>query len=526
MKLLRNKKLVYFFLIFFFLLLLKIDYRLIESINCCQDDHDYFMHAETISVDFDLDYSNQLEGFETKRFNNNGKIAPKGFIGTGLLSAPFLFIGNLLNNLIPNANLMNLGILFYSFASIFYLFLSIFLLRSILKENNYNEKTFFIFLWIFGSGLPYFAFERYSMTHVFEVFTILLVMNYSNKYCMDKNQNNIYPIFIALSMFLGILVKWTNYYIFILPLFVKLIFKEQVNNEKKLTKNKFFISSGLFFIFLFCYLSYEIYGKVTFNPQFVYGTSNLLGGFVSSEGNLINFLLINIKNFFIILFTKEFGIFWFSAIIFSGLLINVILIFIDKNRGAFFVSLFVYAQTFGVVLMWKSTASSYGFRYLYNLVPLSIILFVYFKDKYQYKFVEYYLSIFSVIGILSLFFFETTEMTQLSEVDQLNSFGRNLRFTEPEYLVGFVYSFLELDSYLKIFTTSFFGLIIFKILFLILGSSTLVSLLGNFGLPVDNPDFVEFIQKVESIEIFKLFFVFIFIFIFSKRLVDYFSLND
>ena len=106
--------------------------------------------------------------------------------------------------------------------------------------------------------------------------------------------------------------------------------------------------------------------------------------------------------------------------------------------------------------MWKSTASSYGFRYLYNLVPLSIILFVYYKDKYQYKFVEYYLSIFSVIGILSLFFFETTEMTQLSEVDQLNSFGRNLRFTEPEYLVGFVYSFLELDSYLKIFTTSFF----------------------------------------------------------------------
>ena len=181
MKLLRNKKLVYLFLITFLLLLLKIDYRLIEEINCCQDDHDYFMHAETISVDFDLDYTNQLTGFESKRFNNNGKIAPKGFLGTGLLSAPFLFIGNFLDNLIPNTNLMNLGILFYSFASIFYLFLSIFLLRSILKQNNYNEKTFFIFLWVFGSGLPYFAFERYSMTHVFEIFTILLVMNYSNK---------------------------------------------------------------------------------------------------------------------------------------------------------------------------------------------------------------------------------------------------------------------------------------------------------------------------------------------------------
>ena len=69
MKLLRNKKLVYLFLITFLLLLLKIDYRLIEEINCCQDDHDYFMHAETISVDFDLDYTNQLKGFESKRFN-------------------------------------------------------------------------------------------------------------------------------------------------------------------------------------------------------------------------------------------------------------------------------------------------------------------------------------------------------------------------------------------------------------------------------------------------------------------------
>ncbi len=526
MKLLRNKKLVYLFLITFLLLLLKIDYRLIEAINCCQDDHDYFMHAETISVDFDLDYTNQLTGFESKRFNNNGKIAPKGFLGTGLLSAPFLFIGNFLDNLIPNTNLMNLGILFYSFASIFYLFLSIFLLRSILKQNNYNEKTFFIFLWVFGSGLPYFAFERYSMTHVFEIFTILLVMNYSNKYYLDKNQSKIYPILIPLFMLLGILVKWTNYYIFILPLFIKLIFEKQLNNEKKLINNKFFILSGVFSILIFCYLSYEIYGKVTFNPQFVYGTSNLLGGFVSSEGNLINFLLTNIKNLFIILFTKEFGIFWFSAIIFSGLLINIILIFIDKNRLAFFVSLFIYAQTFGVVLMWKSTASSYGFRYLYNLVPLSIVLFVYFKNKYQYKFIEYYLSIFSVIGILSLFFFETTEMTQLSEIDQLNSFGRNLRFTEPEYLVGFVYSFLELDSYLKIFTTSFFGLIIFKILFLIFNPLTLINLLGNFGLPVNNPDFVEFTQKVEDIEIFKLFIVIIFICILSKRLVDYFSLND
>ena len=46
---------------------------------------------ETLIEDFDLDYSNQLEGAENLRFNNDGKIAPIGFIGSGLLSSPFMF---------------------------------------------------------------------------------------------------------------------------------------------------------------------------------------------------------------------------------------------------------------------------------------------------------------------------------------------------------------------------------------------------------------------------------------------------
>ena len=122
--LLKNRIFLTLVLILFFLLLLKVDYRFIEQWNCCQDDHDYFIHAETIAVDFDLDYSNQLEGNENKRFNNNGKVAPKGFLGTGLLSSPFLFIGDLFDNLTSNS-LMNYGILFYSISSVSYLFFTI-----------------------------------------------------------------------------------------------------------------------------------------------------------------------------------------------------------------------------------------------------------------------------------------------------------------------------------------------------------------------------------------------------------------
>ena len=105
-------------LVFISLIFLKTDFRFIENINCCGDDHDYYLHAETLSLDFDLDYSNQLKGIENKRYKSNGKIAPIGFFGSGLLASPFLFIGNFIDNFIASktSNLFNYRILFYSFS--------------------------------------------------------------------------------------------------------------------------------------------------------------------------------------------------------------------------------------------------------------------------------------------------------------------------------------------------------------------------------------------------------------------------
>ena len=92
----KTNKNIFHFLILLFLVLffIKTDYRFVSSINCCGDDYDYFIHAVTITSDFDLDYSNQLN--EENHIRYNGKIAPKGFIGTGIMATPFLFIGNLL----------------------------------------------------------------------------------------------------------------------------------------------------------------------------------------------------------------------------------------------------------------------------------------------------------------------------------------------------------------------------------------------------------------------------------------------
>ena len=173
-----NKKILYFLFLFLLLLFIKVDFRIINQLQCCQDDFDYYSHALTIVQDFDFDYSNQFDS--KKRFYDNGKIAPRGFVGSGLFSTPFLFIGNLADRFIENnQNILDYKKLFYSFSSIFYLFFSYFLIALTLKGKLSEKLLLFSY---FGSGLSYFAFERYSMTHVYEVFTIALVIFFSEKY--------------------------------------------------------------------------------------------------------------------------------------------------------------------------------------------------------------------------------------------------------------------------------------------------------------------------------------------------------
>ena len=138
----------FYILLLFSLIFLKSDFRFVEDIYCCGDDHDYYMHAETISQDFDFDYNNQFLGIEDKRYNNKNKIAPIGFFGSGLLASPFLFIGSLFNKNFESGEnvIFNYKILFYSMSSIFYLGLSIVYIENfkILKNKN-KLLTLFIF---------------------------------------------------------------------------------------------------------------------------------------------------------------------------------------------------------------------------------------------------------------------------------------------------------------------------------------------------------------------------------------------
>ena len=128
------------------------------------------------------------------------------------------------------------------------------------------------------------------------------------------------------------------------------------------------------------------------------------------------------------------------------------------------------------------------------------------------------LSIFSNLAIL---FFETTEQTQLAMNEQVNSFGVMANYAEVNYVTGVIKSFFSLNSYLIIFSTSFVGVLFFKLLITIFDISYIFDILQSLGLPTDNSDFIKYIENLSLISVSKIFTISLFLLLFSIYIVAF-----
>lgn len=509
------KKIFLFILIFINLLFfLKIDYRYKTDWTCCSDEFDYYSHIKTIVDDRDFDYSNQFgQEYLTSRNYINDTPAPYGFIGTSLLSLPFYKIGNILSELFDlNNNLISYEIAVTSLASTFYLYLTVllFIRISIYLKSNFNYLI--IVMVLFGSGITYYSFERYLMPHVFEVFTITLLIYLLIKLFITNNK--LYMSIIPYAFLISFLVRWTNYHILFIPLIVKSLFFKEI---KVKFRNKFFISNSLVSLIVFLYLNKLTYGIVTLNPMQVYsGDSSRVSSFLD-EINLepIIFLINALKSLPIILFGQEFGIFWFSPILFIG---TTALFFLEKKSKVFWYILISFGFQFGIVILWGSTASSYGYRYLYSLIPLSFLIFLYFE---RLKFYKYYLINFSIFSFLSTLMFETSTNTQLSLEIIKNSFGNFVRYSQPNYLSGVVETMFSLNSWLIVISTSMLFSLVLKTIFLIVQKSEVLNIFSYLGLPIENEDFQNLINTIDKTPYFFYLIYLIFVLFISIHFLKF-----
>jgi hypothetical protein len=479
-----NKKFLLFFLIF--LIFLRIDFRTtIPTDSDIGDDASYYFHNKTLSYDFDLNYENQVSSEYQGSVNIKTKRpVPVHPFGSTIISSGLMFIGKLLENIL---GIKYLHYFFYSFSSIFFLFLSFYYLVKTLETNyplSIKEKRFAA-LYFFGSGLIYYSFERFSLTHIYEVFGITVLFNLVQKTTTNKTTFSGLNIFlIGFLIFIFLSVRWTNYLLFLTPVFFLLISNKK-QYIKALYMNPFLYFGKFIGCLAFCAHSYFLYGFITFNPGKIYEVSNEkfneLSNFVNPVNLLTNFdtLLINAIK---VIFSSEFGLVFITPVIpFSMYLITAGLL--KKEYSKFFITLLIYSVPFGLVLFWQTTASSFGFRYLLVLVPFSILIIFSsdFKISNYFFVVLKYLSIFSILCYL---FFETNELTILSE--NYNTFNRFHQYSAPDFTYGVIQSILVFSSYLKIIFTSYLGVFFIKTLLIATSEQYLSEVIDQRGYLDDN----------------------------------------
>ena len=204
----------------------------------------------------------------------------------------------------------------------------------------------------------------------------------------------------------------------------------------------------------------------------------------------------------------EFGIFYFSSIIFASSF--YLIFYLYKKKYFLFLLLFIfYTIPFLPILVFENHGTSYGFRYLFTIIPVNLI--IYFKEFSKNKILNIYLITFSFFGLFSQLFFESTNFVSLSENTIINSFGSESPYSNPNYLNGLMKSILIPSAYLKIIFTSFFGVFLIKF----------INIFTNFQEFVSNyytidEQLVELIVSVNNFS-WTYFFITIFMILFSIR---------
>jgi hypothetical protein len=155
---------------------------------------------------------------------------------------------------------------------------------------------------------------------------------------------------------------------------------------------------------------------------------------------------MNILDLRIVLLSQEFGIVWFMPVAaIGGILLLATLVSEWRSginrRGTVVAGLLTAAYAsvpVGVVLVWQSHASSFGFRYLFSLVPVGLLGVALWASRGvqggRARHVRVALLVITGLSMFSLVgqaFFGTSSALDVTE--QLNSFGRVVPYSAARF---------------------------------------------------------------------------------------------
>lgn len=405
------------------------------------DDRSYLAHAFTLGLDWDLDYENE----RAIRFNRAGTL-PSHPIGSGFLAAPFVAIFSIVDRVSGNEIIIDRSAYFGSWSYFGFLFaVNLFFLLGVnlyfrALKTVYTGYTFgFHLVVIMGTGVIYYVLGRFTMSHGFEFFVFsatvyLSVLLQESHHGGNRAKSILYALLLGFLVVLNLWVRPSNLNCLFLP-FIWLLILNLYSRKKIETKWYFSIALSIV-VWLVPYWTFNWHYYQQLFPSYSVAYSVGMPGAGIPEGfiNLVVYVLSLVPNIFALVFSSEVGIIYSDPILVIGFIGFIYFLVTKFTRGnrvkvgfCALMVLFYYAYSVAIVLVWKTTASDYGYRYLFPVLPVAtLFVAVLLRDldakqvKWR-KSVKYAILGLSIVGIVNVYFYKVTPA--LSPVEQENVYG-------------------------------------------------------------------------------------------------------
>jgi hypothetical protein len=376
-------------------------YLVVIGLSFQQQDHfygtskfdaaSYVSHAFTIGLDGDLDYRNEL-AFSYRTSLNPAETAPRHPMGMGILAAPFVAAFSLIDRANDHPVLADrtayIGSWSYfgiQFATAFYFLAGIALYQLALGRW---VNSFIVAAAVISAGLLYYVTGQFAFVHAYEFFTLAALTAACVELCRARKgwQTGALVSAIGAATFLAFMVRWADYGTLAVPLLAIVthyLIERDGRYRRAIALSYAGVLGGLAAVSLFHLWAF---GIIWPTPEYFYGTADIAR--LSANGGLMARFLRNLPNLPLLLFSSEFGLLWtfplFPIACAAGLFATWRWLREEPLPWALWALAIGWcvAVPLAIVLLWETTASGYGYRYLLPSMPaLMLIMAVFLRSE-------------------------------------------------------------------------------------------------------------------------------------------------
>jgi len=479
-----------FIAIILFSLLQLCPFRLMWQVG--GDDLSYLSHAFTIALDFDLDYANE----PATRKSGNGRLASHP-LGPGVMAAPFVALFSAADRLSGNPVIGNHALYSGSWSYFGFLFSAVFYYlsgislyyRSMLRVCFVPPGTAFLVL--ASSGSAYFAMNRFTLGHSFEFFLLAAIfcgtvrvwsLGAAKGVAVGFSEALLPSLSVAAAVIFSLFVRPANVNVLLLP---PLVLAALLCLDERVEWKLFFHSLWQLYFWtcilavLFALFNHSLYGVYYPTMTALYKKSAAFSRYGIDPDNsgrtvvaLVTQVTANLRYLPNLLFGSEHGLLYSNPLT----LVGTFLLLLRLARSTalrlapkwtlLLLTLGYCGLPVAVVLLWKTTAGSYGYRYLFSIFPLGVtgyLLWLRYASAWSRSalWLNRALIGLCLFSVFSQLFFSMTQKLEVRE--GVNTFGINYKASANGYDMALVGELVNPRAWLLMLAKKAPGFVAFNV---------------------------------------------------------------